>query len=303
MAVAAAIAAATAAAVAVDAADVASPVGKRLAMTRMGRRANGTGVLIQGTDVLKIDLHLHTSEDPQDRIPYSSFELIDRAATLGFDALAITLHDAQLTDARASAHARERGITLIPGIERTIRGKHVLLLNCPAAEVHAVATLDDVRRLQLRGDGLVIAPHPFFPSPSCLGAQLDDYADAFDAVEWSYFWSRRIDFNSRAARWAKSRGKPLVGNSDLHDVRQLGRTWSAVDAARDPIAICEAIRQGRVDVVSEPVPVAELVEIFSGMVWRGLGPKPKGRLHPSKPACRTSATPYGPSSSSPFSAS
>lgn len=288
---------------AADAADVANPAGNRLAITRRGRRANGTGVLIQGTDVLKIDLHLHTGEDPQDHIPYSSFDLIDRAATLGFDALAITLHDHQLTDARAAAHARERGITLIPGIERTIRGKHVLLLNFPAADVDAVTTLDDVRRLHARGDGLVIAPHPFFPSPSCLGAWLDDHADAFDAVEWSYFWSRRVDFNSRAARWAKSRGKALVGNSDLHDLRQLGRTWSVVDAAPDPMAICDAIRQGRVEVVTEPVPMAELVDIFAGMMWRGLGPKPKGRLHPSNPACRTSATPYGPSSSSPFSVS
>ena len=262
-----------------------------------------TGVPIQGTDVLKIDLHLHTSEDPQDRIPHSALELIDRAAALGYDALAITLHDSQLTDTRAFAHARERGLTLIPGIERTIRGKHVLLLTFPAADVHAAKTFDDVRRLKSRGDGLVVAPHPFFPSPSCLGRLLDDYADAFDAVEWSYFWSRQVDFNSRASQWAQSHDKPVVGNSDLHDLRQLGRTCSMVDAAPDPGAICDAVRHGRVELVTESVPVLELVDIFGGMIWRGLGPKPKGRLDPSKPACRTSAMPYGRSSSSPSSAS
>ena len=269
----------------------------------MGRRANGTGVLIQGTDVLKIDLHLHTSEDPWDRIPYSSLDLIDRAVRLGFDALAITLHDRQLADDHTFAYARERGITLIPGIERTIRGKHVLLLNFSAADVEAATTLEDVRRLKSRAGGIVIAPHPWFPSPSCLGGLLDEYADVFDAVEWSYFWSRRIDFNSRAARWAESRGKPLVGNSDLHDLRQLGRTCSLVDAPRDPAAICEAVRDGRVQLVTEPIPVVELLDVFGGMIWRGLGSKPNGRLHPSNPPCRTSATPYARSSSSPFSAS
>jgi len=253
--------------------------------------------------VLKIDLHLHTSDDPRDRISYSSHDLIDRAAALGFKALAITLHDCQLTDPSTFAYARERGITLIPGIERTIRGKHVLLLNFAAADVDAVKTLDDVRRLKARADGIVIAPHPHFPSPSCLGGLLDEHADIFDAVEWSYFWSRWIDFNSRAARWAESRGKAVVGNSDLHDLRQLGRTCSMVDALPDPSAICAAIRNGRVRLVTEPVPVVELVDVFGGMIWRGLGAKPNGRLHPSNPPCRTSATPYARSSSSPSSAS
>ena len=253
--------------------------------------------------MLKIDLHLHTSDDPRDRIAHSSFDLIDRAATLGFGALAITLHDHQLTDEPTFAYARERGITLIPGIERTIRGKHVLLLNYPAAEVDAVKTLEDVRRLKARADGLVIAPHPYFPSPSCLGPLLDEHADVFDAVEWSYFWSRRIDFNSRAARWAASHGKAVVGNSDLHDLRQLGRTCSMVDASPDPSAICDAVRNGRVRLITEPTPVLELVDVFAGMIWRGLGTKPNTRLHPSNPPCRTSATPYARSSSSPFSAS
>lgn len=253
--------------------------------------------------MLKIDLHLHTSDDPRDHISHSSLDLIDRAAALGFNALAITLHDRQLTDPDTFAYARERGITLIPGVERTIRGKHVLLLNFAAADVDAVKTLDDVRRLKGRRDGIVIAPHPCFPSRSCLGRLLDEHADIFDAVEWSYFWSRRIDFNSRAARWAESRGKAVVGNSDLHDLRQLGRTCSMVEAASDPAAICDAIRKGRVRLVTQPVPVIELVDLFGRMIWRGSGPKPNGQLHPSNLPCRTSATPYARSSSSPSSAS
>jgi len=253
--------------------------------------------------VLKIDLHLHTREDPLDRITHSALDLIDRAATLGFDALAITLHDSQLTDDATFGYARERGITLIPGCERTIKGKHVLLLNFPAAAVEAVRTLDDVRRLKAHGDGIVIAPHPYFPSRSCLGRLLDEYADLFDAVEWSYFWTRQIDFNSRAGRWAESYGKALVGNSDLHDLRQLGRTCSMVDAPADATAICAAVRSGRVTLVTEPVPVPELMDVFGGMTLRGLGAKPNRRLYPSNPPCRTSATPFARSSNSPSSAS
>src|SRR5580693_9805735 len=80
-------------------------------------------------DMLKVELHTHTSDDPVDKIPHTVPELIDRAAALDYQALAVTLHDHQLDLRRFSAYAREHGIVLIPGIERTIEGRHVLLLN------------------------------------------------------------------------------------------------------------------------------------------------------------------------------
>jgi predicted metal-dependent phosphoesterase TrpH len=218
--------------------------------------------------VLKVDLHLHTGEDPVDQILHTAIDLVERAARLGFDALAITLHDSQFDDPRVSSYARERGITLIPGIERTIAGRHVLLLDFPASAAESVRTLDDVARLKARTGGLVIAPHPYFPGKSCLHRELEAHANLFDAVEWSYFWTRGVNFNARAARWARAHGKPVVGNSDLHDIRQLGRTYSLVDAAPDAAAICDAIRRGRVSVVTEPVPVIELVDVFARMVLR-----------------------------------
>ena len=75
---------------------------------------------------------------------------------------------------------------------------------------------------------------------------METHADLFDAVEWSYFWTGGLNFNARAARWANEQGKPVVGNSDLHDLRQLGRTYSLVDAERSADAVCAAIRAGRV---------------------------------------------------------
>ena len=81
--------------------------------------------------VLKADLHTHSSEDPIDRIPYDARTLIDRASALGYAVLAITLHDRQLPVEALTRYASARGVVLIPGIERTIRGKHVLLLNFP----------------------------------------------------------------------------------------------------------------------------------------------------------------------------
>ena len=64
---------------------------------------------------LKADLHLHTAEDPNDRVSYTAKELISKAADEGFEVLAITNHQCLTFNQRLSAYARERGILLIPG--------------------------------------------------------------------------------------------------------------------------------------------------------------------------------------------
>jgi hypothetical protein len=55
----------------------------------------------------------------------------------------------------------------------------------------------------------------------------------------------------------------------MHDIRQIGRTFTLVDAPPDADAICDAVREGRVDVRTEPVPYIELTRVFSGIVLRG----------------------------------
>jgi predicted metal-dependent phosphoesterase TrpH len=235
--------------------------------------------------VLKVDLHIHTGEDPVDRISHTATGLVDRAVALGFDAVAITLHDSQFSDPRVFEYARERGLVLVPGAERTIEGNHVLMLNFPAGAIESARTFDDVAKLKARTDGLVIAPHPYFPDGTCLRSRLDAHADLFDAVEWSYFWTHGINFNARAERWARAHGKPVVGNSDLHNLRQLGRTYTLIDASPDPAAICAAIRAGKVTLRTEPVPLLELFDVFGGMTLRG--------RKPAKNAVREQALGFG----------
>jgi hypothetical protein len=218
--------------------------------------------------VLKVDFHLHSAEDPVDLIHHDAATLINRAAGAGYNALAITLHDRQLDDPWIIDFARERGIVLLPGIERTIEGKHVLLINFPRAAAESIFTFRDLAWLKSRANGIVIAPHPYFPGGSCLRRQLDAHPHLFDAVEWSYFWTKQFDFNSRAARWARANGKPIVGNSDMHDIRQLGRTYSLVGAEAHADAICAAVREGHVEVATEPVPLTELALVLGGMTLR-----------------------------------
>lgn len=210
--------------------------------------------------MLKVELHAHTADDPVDRIPHTAHELIDRAAALGYQALAITLHEKQADIAPLQPYAAERGVVLIPGIERSICGCHVLLLNySPAAE--RVVTFDDLADLRRRERGLVVAPHPYFPAGSCLGTRLDQHASLFDAVEWHGLFTRAVNFNRQAWSWAKRHEKPIVGNNDVHRLYQLGTSYSLVDAEPDATAIVEAVRAGRVRVQAQPVSALQAARI------------------------------------------
>lgn len=202
--------------------------------------------------MLKVDLHTHTADDPSDRIPYSTFDLIDRAAALRYQGLAITLHDRQLDLAPCRAYAQARGVVLIPGIERTIEGRHVLLLNFSRAS-ESVQSFEDLARLKQSERGLVVAPHPFFPAGSALRGYMSRHADLFDAVEYNAMFTSLVNFNVLGERWARVRGKPMVGNGDVHRLEQLGTTYSLVDAAPDADAICAAVAAGRVQVVAKPL--------------------------------------------------
>ena len=222
--------------------------------------------------MLKVELHSHTADDPIDRIPYTTIELIDRAVALGYDALAITLHERQLDLGRLAPYAGDRGLVLIPGVERTIEGKHVLLLNFETG-AEDVRTFSDLTQLKSRRPGLVIAPHAYFPSSFCLRGDLERHAALFDAVERNAMFTRSVDFNRRAERWAEQNGKPIVGNCDVHRLAQLGTTYSLVDAPADADAICDAVAAGRVRVESRPLAWTEVARILTAMTFGGSVPE------------------------------
>ena len=88
---------------------------------------------------IKIDLHIHTLDDPKDALDYSAHELLERARSLGFRVLAITLHDAVFDRAEVFADAASMGILLIPAAEMRLEGADVILLNVTAEEIESLA--------------------------------------------------------------------------------------------------------------------------------------------------------------------
>jgi len=210
---------------------------------------------VERLKALKADLHLHTAEDPVDRVGYTARELITKAADKGFDVISITNHQQMTFSQDLFLYAKDRGILLIPGMEMTIQRRHVLVLNPPSPK--ACSDFFSLSKLR-RPETLIIAPHPYFPGATSLNGYLLKHLDLFDALEYSHFYSPMINFNQKAREISQSFGLPLVGTSDAHLLSQLGCTYSLIYSEKNLEAFFEAIRQNMVKVISRPLKHLEM---------------------------------------------
>jgi predicted metal-dependent phosphoesterase TrpH len=215
--------------------------------------------------LLKADFHIHTDSDPNDAISYSDRELIDLAASKGYDVISITNHNVITDNDDLQEYARERGILLIPGVELMVEEKHIILINAQNRHL-SIRDFKDLR--EAREEGLlVIAPHPFFPKPQCLNGQFERHQEIFDAVEFSHFYHPLINFNRKAVRICKEQNIPMVGSSDTHMLRQFNTTWTLIDAKKDPLSVVRAVRAGNVQMVTHPLSLLELAIIGFRLSW------------------------------------
>src|SRR6516225_6004723 len=149
---------------------------------------------------IKIDLHIHTLDDPKDAVDFSAHQLLERARALGFRVLAITLHDAVFDRKEVFADAAAMGILLIPAAEVRLLGADVIILNVTADEVAELKNFDDLRRLRARRGNSIstVAPHPFYIFGGSIGSLLFAEIDCFDAIEVCHFHFGLFNPNRRA---------------------------------------------------------------------------------------------------------
>jgi predicted metal-dependent phosphoesterase TrpH len=214
----------------------------------------------------RVELHSHCIGDPVDHhLGHTIFQHIDRAKEVGLHAIAITWHRKICSDPEAFAYARDKGILLIPGMEADVERRHLVVLNLAEGDLPGDPTWSQIRALRLRKPGvLVLAPHPFYPHPCCLGNNMNDHADCIDAVEWCYIhvhWlPGRVNPNLRAARWAKKHGKTVVACSDAHSLTAIGKNASTVEADElTPESLWDGIRAGRVTFDRKSLDLAPLI--------------------------------------------
>ena len=217
-------------------------------------------------DWVKVDLHIHTLEDPKDRLDYSAHQLLERARQLGFGALAITLHDKVFDRPEVFADAAAMGLLLIPAAEVRLEGADVVVLNVQPNEVENLRTFAALRQLRARrGDSLFcFAPHPFFFLGASIGPRLLEEIDCFDAIEICHVHKGLFDLNRRARQIAHAHSKPLLATSDAHRLSAFGAHYTSIPRPPELTieAVLRALREGRRRLTSPSSTWRDLCNVF-----------------------------------------
>lgn len=196
------------------------------------------------------DLHLHTHHsDGQD----SPADVLEWAARIGLDVIAITDHDAieGALVAAELAGGRRDGPQVIVGEEVSTRDGHVLALFIQELVPPDLSAAETVAAIHEQG-GIAIAAHPYWRTANVdyrgrtygVGdriAELD-----FDAVEVinGGFTPSMIGANRRAGWVAEALGRTQVGGSDAHVKHALG--WAHTRfAGRTACDLRHSIATGR----------------------------------------------------------
>jgi hypothetical protein len=239
-------------------------------------------------DWIKLDLHIHTLDDPKDKIDYSAHELLQRARSLGFRVLAITLHDVVFDRREVFADAVAMGILLIPAAEMRLEGADVVVLNVQPHEVAGLRTFNDLRKLRAeRGDSIfTFSPHPFYVLGGSIGDRLLKEMDCFDAIEWCHFYKGWFNPNRRAARVAKQFDKPLIATSDAHRLYAFGSHYTSIPCPPELTVenVFQTLRNGPLRLTSPPSTLTAIADaIYFVLIKHPL----KRRRHHPHPSVRT----------------
>ena len=219
--------------------------------------SDGTGRLFyrhgERPGVLSVELHCHSSLSYDGRDPVDM--LLEQAAAVGLDAIAVTDHDEIDASLSAVDLAPEYGLVGIPGMEVTSAAGHVLGLGITDTVPPGLPFAETVERIRDQG-GLAVVPHPFQRSRHGVAAHVSraELADV-DAIE--VYNSRLLTglANRWAEQFAERNGLPMTAGSDAHIAEMVGQAVTRIDADEPTVeAILDAIREGRTTVEGKRTP-------------------------------------------------
>nr|WP_254714744.1 PHP domain-containing protein [Natranaeroarchaeum aerophilus] len=203
--------------------------------------------------VLSVELHTHSELSHDGRDPVDL--LLEQAAAVGLDAIAVTDHDEIDASLEAVRKAPEYGLVGIPGIEITSRAGHVLGLGIEEAIPPGLSFGETLDRIHEQG-GIAIVPHPYQESRSGVMANITPEALATaDAIE--VYNSRLLTGrgNRQARTFATEYDLPMTAGSDAHISEMVGQAVTLIDTdERDVDAILDAVAAGRTEVAGKRTP-------------------------------------------------
>lgn len=203
--------------------------------------------------MLSVELHCHSALSHDGRDPVEL--LVEQAAAVGLDAIAVTDHDEIAASIEAAALAEEYGLVGIVAMEVTSAAGHILALGIDEAVAPGLSYDETLERIHEQG-GIAIVPHPFQSSRHGVAAHITDgqlaSADAIEVYNSRLLTGRA---NRQAERFATAHRLPKTAGSDAHISEMVGQAVTEVDADERTVdAVLDAICAGRTSVVGQKTP-------------------------------------------------
>ncbi|TSC52151.1 MAG: Uncharacterized protein LiPW41_362 [Parcubacteria group bacterium LiPW_41] len=223
-------------------------------------------------------LHLHAGDDKNDYITYSFEQALKEAKEQGMHAVALTCHNTFTSKDMYQTIADKYGILFISGVEKVIEKRDVVILNCDKSieNVHTFEALHIYK--QTHPNCFIIAPHPYFPGGYSLQEKLEQHKECFDAIEFSWFYTKYIDFNKKAQLFAEQNSLPYIATPDAHRMKYLCSGYVSIEAFEfSESALFDAIRQRKYKNISKPKKLWRLFFYMVGFRISRIGKRKKSR--------------------------
>ncbi|MDI6821222.1 MAG: PHP domain-containing protein [Patescibacteria group bacterium] len=217
----------------------------------------------------KTNLHFHTNDDPRDKgIKHSFYEGIDKAKKLGFEIIALACHQKLINLPEYHNYAAKNNILLINGIERAIEKKHVVILNADQ-ESETINTFAELEKYKKQHPEIfILAAHPFFYGNYSLKEKLEPNIKIFDAIELSWFYSKKFNRNLKGELIAKKYNLPFIASSDTHDLWGLNYDYAIIEAETKNItSVFKAIREKKFQNITRPKKLWREMALRHGMLF------------------------------------
>jgi predicted metal-dependent phosphoesterase TrpH len=225
----------------------------------------------------KCDFHIHTEEliKNKNKLKFTHKELAKEIIKHKYNAIAITDHNTTKHINTMKKYLKNK-CNVINGIEMTInKNNHVIALNLNKEcikilnknklkiknkEYYTWNTLKQIKKQ----NAFIIAVHPYYPKiTNSLKENLEKNINLFDAIEFSHFYTKTINFNKKAIKIAKKYDLPLIGNTDMHRLNQLNKTYTLVNSKTNKTKdIINAIKNKKIKIKTKPLNIFNIIRNF-----------------------------------------
>ena len=193
---------------------------------------------------LKLDLHIHSTYSPDS---FSSVDEINsRIKEIGFQGYALADHDTM--DGLEEALSKSGDLAVIPGMEVSAKGAHVLVLDPSETMPIGLSIPEVVDRVHDQG-AMAILAHPY-GLPRSWPKMAEVEGTSFDAIEVAN--SAQVPYEMICElnrRLADRLNLPITGGSDSHIPKTIGRSYTIVESeSTDYNDVIKAIKLGRTKV-------------------------------------------------------